>query len=48
MVATGIYSVSRVNFEILVVCLFDLILYDPSTIFLLGRGGSSWVEPLLS
>ena len=30
------------------VCLFDLILYDPSTIFLLNGDGSSWVEPVLS
>ena len=30
------------------VCLFDLILYIPSTIFQLNRDGSSWVEPLLS
>ena len=28
--------------------LFDLILYVPSTIFLLNRDGSSWVEPVLS
>ena len=31
-----------------VVCLFDLILYVPSTIFQLNRDGSSWVEPVLS
>ena len=30
------------------VCLFDLILYVPSTIFQLNRNGSSWVEPVLS
>ena len=29
-------------------CLFDLILYVPSTIFQLNRDGSSWVEPELS
>ena len=29
-------------------CLFDLILYVPSTIFQLCRDGSSWVEPVLS
>ena len=29
------------------VCLFDLILYVPSTIFQLNRDGSSWVEPVL-
>ena len=33
---------------ILVDCLFDLILYVPSTIFQLNRDGSSWVEPVLS
>ena len=32
----------------LFVCLFDLILYFPSTIFQLIRDGSSWVEPVLS
>ena len=30
------------------VCLFDLILYVPSTIFQLYRDGSSWIEPVLS
>ena len=29
-------------------CLFDLILYVPSTIFQLNRDESSWVEPVLS
>ena len=29
-------------------CLFDLILYVPSTIFQLYRDESSWVEPVLS
>ena len=29
-------------------CLFDLILYVPSTIFQLNRDGISWVEPVLS
>ena len=28
-------------------CLFDLILYVPSTIYLLCRNRSSWVEPVL-
>ena len=28
--------------------LFDLILYVPSTIFQLNKDGSSWVEPVLS
>ena len=30
------------------VCLFDMILYFPSSIIQLCRGGSSWVEPILS
>ena len=30
------------------VCLFDLILYVPSTIFQLNRDESFWVEPVLS
>ena len=30
------------------VCLFDLIIYVPSTIFQLNRDGSSWVVPVLS
>ena len=29
-------------------CLFDLILYVPSTKFQLNRDGSPWVEPVLS
>ena len=29
-------------------CLFDLILYVPSTIFQLNRDRSSWVKPVLS
>ena len=33
---------------ILMSCLFDLILYVPSTIFQLYRDRSSWVEPVLS
>ena len=33
---------------ILFVCLFELILYIPSTTFQLNRDGSSWVEPVLS
>ena len=35
-------------FSVFLVCLFDLILYVPSTIFQLNRNGSSWVEPVLS
>ena len=34
--------------KILFVCLFDLILYIPSTIFQLYRDRSSWVKPVLS
>ena len=30
------------------VCLFDLILYVPSTIFQSNRDGSSWIGPVLS
>ena len=33
---------------VLLVCLFDLILNVPSTIFQLNRDGSFWVEPVLS
>ena len=32
----------------LILYLFDLILYVPSTIFQLCRDGSSWAEPVLS
>ena len=41
---------SRLNilFVCLFVCLFDLILYVPQTIFQLYMDGSSWVEPVLS
>ena len=34
--------------KILYSCLFDLILYIPSTIFQLNRDGSSWVDSVLS
>ena len=34
--------------RLLFFCLFDLILYVPSTIFQLNWDGSSWVEPVLS
>ena len=36
------------RYEQMIVCLFDLILYVPSTIFHLYRDESSWVEPVLS
>ena len=39
---------SSINNPIIFVCLFDLILYVPSTIFQLCRDRSSWVEPVLS
>ena len=38
---------SRLKF-IIFVCLYDLILYVPSTIFQLNRDGPSLVEPVLS
>ena len=37
-----------IKFVCLFACLFDLILYVPSTIFQLNRDGSSLVEPVLS
>ena len=52
-----LFSHSHVNYLIITflcrlhmhnVCLFDLILYLPSTIFQLNRDGSCWVEPVLS
>ena len=39
---------SKLCYHITFVCLFDLILYVPSTIFQLNRDGSYWVEPVLS
>ena len=36
------------DYSVLIFCLFDLILYVPSTIFQLNRDGSSRVEPVLS
>ena len=39
---------SKAKPNMILVCLFDLILYVPSTIFQLYRDGSSWVEPVLS
>ena len=48
----NIFSLMKYSWHIIVwnffVCLFDLILYVPSTIFQLYRVGSSWVEPVLS
>ena len=38
-------SLTKISMEY---CLFDLILYFPSSIFQLNRDGSSWVEPVLS
>ena len=39
---------SILNSSVCLFCLFDLILYIPSTISHLNRDGSSWVEPVLS
>ena len=39
---------SVVSFSTVIVCLFDLILYVPSTIFQLNRDGSYCFEPVLS
>ena len=44
----GLGSSLLIFIVVLFVCLFDLILYVPSTIFQLYRDGSSWVEPVLS
>ena len=38
----------RIAENLVFVCLIDLIIYVPSTIFQLNRDGSSWVEPVLS
>ena len=46
-ISTGLPIVYFI-FVCLFVCLFDLILYVPSTIFQLNRDRSSWVEPVLS
>ena len=43
----GIEKIS-VSILMLLVSLFDLILYVPSTVLQLNRDGSSWVEPVLS
>ena len=42
------YGQNKLIYYLVFVCLFDLILYVPSTIFQLNRDGSSWVEPVLS
>ena len=42
----GLHCLQKYPFTF--VCLFDLILYVPSTISQLCRDGSSWVEPVLS
>ena len=44
----GLGSSLLIFIVVLFVCLFDLILYVPSTIFQLYRDGSSWVESVLS
>ena len=43
-----LYNVFWVLKRTISLILFDLILYVPSTIFLLNRDGSFWVEPVLS
>ena len=45
---TRIYVCLNGSFRDFKVCLFDFILYVPSTIIQLYRDGSSWVEPVLS
>ena len=54
-VQNNLYNFGRVHNEeqlreisLNFVCMFDLILYVPSTIFQIYRDGSSWVEPVLS
>ena len=42
------YTTSGYDIIFDMICLFDLILYVPSTIFQLNRDGSSLVEPALS
>ena len=44
----ALYSRILLSMFVCFVCLFDLILYVPSTIFQLYRDGSSWIEPVLS
>ena len=39
---------NKCMYQIICFCMFDLILYLPSTIFQLNRDRSSWVEPVLS
>ena len=41
-------KLQSVDLTIVLFCLFDLILYVPSTIFQLYRDGYAWVEPVLS
>ena len=48
-ISKGLFSIRTCGIDSVVwFCLFDLILYVPSTIFQLYRDGSSWVEPVLS
>ena len=42
------HRLMRIRHILVCFCLFDLILYVPSTIFQLNRDRYSWVEPLLS
>ena len=44
---SGCVTNYRYTTQVMVVCLFDLIVYVPSTIFQLNKDGSSVVEPVL-
>ena len=43
-----ILRIPKMMIDFIWFCLFDLILYVPSTVFQLNMDGSSWVEPVLS
>ena len=45
--SSSVYSLTDIDLN-LFVCLIDLILHVPSTLFQLNSDGSSWVEPVLS
>ena len=42
------YYISKGTKGVIILFLFDLILYVPSKLFHLNRDGSTWVEPVLS
>ena len=48
LIILDVFFIRVSNSSSLIFCLFDLILYVPSTIFQLYRDESSWVEPVLS